>query len=197
MPDFDQIIQQFSYLGVFIWFLVFDQITPIPEEVVLVTLGYLSNHGLLNPIGAAVAALTGLVIIDNTYFYAATSGKRLFRRFHKNTNKGLVEKFKLRVQENAWQTLLIMAFFPKLRFLGPIVAASAGLTWKKFLLIDIVGAVAYVTFYMLLGIFFEHQLKIITDEIESLQHSLFAIIVGILTIALFWLARKLLKKIKP
>lgn len=195
MPDFNHIITQFSYLGVFIWFLIFDQITPIPEEIVLITLGYLSHHGLLNPIGAAIAAWLGLIIIDNTYFYAATSGGRFFQRFKRSANKGLVEQFKQRVAENAWGTLLVMAFVPKLRFFGPIVAAAANLKWRKFLFIDGVGAAAYVLVYMALGIFFEHQLKMITDEIHYLQHSIFAIIIAILAILLFWIVRRLLKKV--
>ncbi|MGH2565667.1 MAG: hypothetical protein ACRDE5_14215, partial [Ginsengibacter sp.] len=39
MPDFTQFIEKWGYLGIFIWFITFDQITPIPEEISLLLVG--------------------------------------------------------------------------------------------------------------------------------------------------------------
>ena len=44
--DITHYIAHYSYLGIFIWFFLIDQLTPIPEELVLVTVGYLTHSDL-------------------------------------------------------------------------------------------------------------------------------------------------------
>ena len=34
-PQFSPFIQHFGYLGIYIWFITFDQLTPFPEEISL------------------------------------------------------------------------------------------------------------------------------------------------------------------
>ena len=47
MNDFQELILQYSYIGIFLWFVFFDQITPIPEELVLITMGFIANKAAM------------------------------------------------------------------------------------------------------------------------------------------------------
>lgn len=188
MNDFQELILQYSYIGIFLWFVFFDQITPIPEELVLITMGFIANKGHINPILAGASALIGLVIIDNVYYGLGKSGKSLFNRFRKDAEKELMARLKTRIKQHDWQTIFMMSYFPKLRFITPFVAAAAGIPWTRFAIINAASSATYVTLYILLGIFFEYQLKEIKLEILMLYISIFTLIIGI--IVFIWIFRK-------
>lgn len=188
MTDFQELLLRYSYLGIFLWFVFFDQITPIPEELILITMGFLSNQGHLNAALGGAAALTGLVIVDNVFYWFGKSGKFIYRRLRKPSGKVMIEKFKSRIQKHAWQTIFMMSYFPKLRFITPFLAAAAGIRWQRFAVINATSSATYVCLYILLGIFFERQLKEIKLEVLMIYISIFTFIIGI---AFFiWIFRK-------
>jgi membrane-associated protein len=178
MTDFQVLLLQYSYLGIFLWFVFFDQITPIPEELVLITMGFLANQGHIHPILAGATALIGLVIIDNVYYGLGKSGKMLFK-LRKASTIALIERFKKRIQRHAWQTIFMMSYFPKLRFITPFLAAAAGIGWIRFAIINATSSATYVTLYILLGIFFERQLKEIELEVLMIYITIFTFIIGV------------------
>lgn len=188
MSEFQALLLQYSYVGIFLWFVFFDQITPIPEELVLITMGFLANQGHLNPVLAGVTALAGLIIIDNVYYGFGHSGKMLFQRWRKPSEIALVERFKKRIQLRAWETIFMMSYFPKLRFITPFLAAAANINWVRFAIINATSSATYVTLYILLGIFFEHQLEAIKLEVLMIYITVFTIIIGI--IVFVWIFRK-------
>lgn len=65
--DISQYVYHFSYLGIFLWFAVIEQFTPIPEDVSLITIGYISMHTPLDPWLASGVSLIGLLTADNVF----------------------------------------------------------------------------------------------------------------------------------
>ncbi len=188
MTDFQELIEQFSYFGIFLWFAFFDQITPIPEELVLITMGFIANQGHLDPVLAGIAAVGGLVAIDNIYYGLGKSGKFLFNQLGKASNLEVIEKFKIRIIEHDWQTIFMMSWFPKLRFITPFIAAAASIKWLRFAIINALSSMTYVILYILLGIFFEEQLEAIRLEMLMVYITIVMLIVGILVFV--WIFRK-------
>lgn len=92
--DIADYIQQFSYLGIFIWFLVIEQLTPIPEEVSLISLGYLCMHNHLDLFIAGGFSLAGLLITDNGLFYLSAKGRLLTDKLTRNYNGKVMSKLK-------------------------------------------------------------------------------------------------------
>ncbi len=191
MTDFQELIQQFSYLGIFFWFAFFDQITPIPEELVLITMGFIANQGHIDPVLAGITALGGLMVIDNIYYGLGKSGKILFNRFRKAPDLEIIERFKTRIVEHDWQTIFMMSYFPKLRFITPFLAAAAGIGWLRFAIINAASSATYVALYILLGIFFEKQLQSIRLEMLMIYITIAMLVVGI--VVFLWIFRKPLK----
>lgn len=76
--SFNDFVIHYGYWGIFLFFITVDQLTPIPEEVTLIGLGYLSGHGFFNPIVASVFALTAFLLADTVYFFLARSGNSFF-----------------------------------------------------------------------------------------------------------------------
>ncbi|MDX1939823.1 MAG: VTT domain-containing protein [Saprospiraceae bacterium] len=188
MTDFQELIEQFSYLGIFLWFAFFDQITPIPEELVLITMGFIANQGHIHPLLAGLTALGGLIVVDNVYYGLGKSGKFLFNRLRKTSEMEMMERFKKRIVAHDWQTIFMMSYFPKLRFITPFLAAAAGIKWLRFAIINAASSATYVTLYILLGIFFEHQLESIKLEMLMIYITVFTLIIGI--IVFIWIFRK-------
>lgn len=188
MSEFQELLLQYSYLGIFLWFVFFDQITPIPEELVLISMGFLANQGHIHPVLAGAAALVGLVIIDNVYYGLGKSGNMLFKRWRKDAEIALIERFKIRIQRHDWQTIFMMSYFPKLRFITPFLAAAAGIAWVRFAIINAASSATYVTLYLLLGIFFEYQLEEIKLETLMIYITIFTLIIGI--VFFVWIFRK-------
>jgi membrane protein DedA with SNARE-associated domain len=121
-------------------------------------------------------------------------GNKLTRKLTDKTNTQLLDRLKQKLQQNAKKTLIIMALLPKLRFLSPIIAATANISWKLFFFVNSAATVFYATAYMLIGILFHKQLGILIRELKYWQHIIFiASMVGI-AIFLILTIRKLVKK---
>lgn len=192
MQEIPGYIYHLSYVGIFIWFAFLEQITPVPEEVSLISIGYISMHDTLNPFIAAAVAVAGLLTADNIIFYLSLKGNKLIDKLTGKASKKLVEKMKESLKQNATKTLIVMALLPKIRFLSPVLSAAASIKWKLFFYINSVVTVVYVIVYMLIGILFQKQLQYIFHELELWQHVIFVLAMLIIAILLFKRIKKML-----
>src|ERR1700716_292775 len=92
--DLSHYIYQFSYLGIFLWFVVIEQVTPVPEEVSLMTVGYISVHSSLNPFICWSVSLGGLLIADNLLFYLSHTGNKITKKWLRKVNSRWIHKIK-------------------------------------------------------------------------------------------------------
>lgn len=192
--DLPGYIYHLSWFGIFLWFAFLEQLTPVPEEISLMTLGYIAITTSLNPLISGGVATIGLLTADNLLFYLSLKGNKLTRKLTDNTNTQLLDRLKRNLQHHAKKTLIIMALLPKLRFLSPVIASSAGISWKLFFFINSAATVFYVAVYMLIGILFHRQLGAVLHKVKLWQHIIFiGAMVGI-TVFLILTIRKLIVK---
>jgi len=176
----------FTYPGMFLWFAIIEQFTPIPEEVALMTVGYISVHSSLNAVLSAAVSVAGLLTADNIFFYLALKGNKLSERALKKVNHKLLDKMKDGLHKHAVKTLIIMALLPKLRFLSPVISATTGISWKLFMIVNTTVTAFYVTVYMFIGIFFHSQLNAILKKVQLAQHAIFIGVMILVGIAIIW-----------
>lgn len=196
---FSYIISQspLSYLGVFIWFLFLDQLTPIPEEVTLLSIGYIAEHHLINPYFAGLAAFMGLTIIDSVFYWLAYSGNKLINRFKNNISDKLQEKYLKGLKEHNVRTILILSFIPKVRFFSPIFAGMFHVRWQTFFVVNGIGTIIFIAGYIAAGMLFNKSLEYLLKEVELLRHSIFIVFMILITIGVFFkFTRKLIRKNK-
>lgn len=82
-PDkFESYIEHLGYIGILLWYTTVDQLTPIPEEITLLTIGYLAANNVFNPIIAGAVAFFAFIIVDLAYYLLARSGHKLVEKIN-------------------------------------------------------------------------------------------------------------------
>lgn len=185
--DFTYYILKFSYLGIFIWFAVIEQLTPIPEEVYLMSTGYIAVHAHMDIIFCGIAALAGLITTDNLLFFLALKGNKFSQKLLKKINHELLDKIKNKLQKRGAITIFIGALIPKLRFFNPLIAGSINIKFKIFFFANTLATLLYVAVYMLIGILFQRQLNYVLKKLSLVQHSIF---IGVMIIIAIFLIIK-------
>jgi len=185
-PGFSHFVTEFGYIVILIWFLTFDQLTPIPEEVSLLIVGYLSAHQVFDPILAGACCLAGFLTIDTAYFFLSKKGNSLIKKRIKGSSK-FMEAYKNKLRTNTPEAILILCFIPRMRMFAPILAGSMRLWFKKFLLFDSIALIVFTTVYLLVGIIFNKSLEKLISKTKGLQNIVFfwAVFVIAVSIILF------------
>lgn len=188
--DISSYIHQFSYWGIFLWFLVIEQLTPIPEEVSLISLGYICIHNHLSLLVAGGVSLAGLLITDNALFYLSVKSRRYTGQLTKNYNGKLMSRLKKDLKTHTTRTLILCALLPKVRFLSPIIAATSGIGWKKFFIVNSLTTLSYVAVYVCSGILFHQGLARVLSQMQMVQHIVFIGIIVVIFISVLIKFRK-------
>ncbi len=184
-PSFSGFVENLGYIGIFIWFISLDQFTPIPEEITLLTIGYLAAHGIFNPFIAGIVSLVAFLAVDTAYYFLARSGNEFFQRFYKKKHRPFMDKYKKNIQENLPRTLIVLCFIPRMRMFGPITVGMMKLPYKRFILFDGIGVAIFTAIYISLGTVFRKSL-----ELAELKHVIFiCAMVGLAVIIFIFMRR--------
>src|ERR1041385_8138902 len=98
--DLSYYTETLGYLGIFIFFITLDQITPIPEEVSLLTIGYLASKSVFDPFIAGIIALFSFLLVDSAYFFVLKTGKKWSRKLVKKKDHSLLGRVKNKLKNN-------------------------------------------------------------------------------------------------
>ncbi|HTL81251.1 MAG TPA: DedA family protein [Bacteroidia bacterium] len=186
--DPDQFIVHFGYAGIFLFFITIDQFTPLPEEITLLSLGYLCSAGIFNPFLAGIASLAGFITVDVIYYFLSRSGSGFIKRITGKTRNRFAERYGERLKDHFAKTLLILCFIPRMRMFGPVFSGMMKLPFRKFLLFDMIGLVLFTAIYLSIGIVFHRSLHAVFAEVETTQHIIFfsAMLVGAIVVIFFF-----------
>jgi len=171
-PQFSPFIQHFGYLGIYIWFISFDQITPFPEEISLLIVGYLSALGVFNPILAGACSLLGFFTIDTIYFFLSKKGSAFIRKKTKGLSD-LMQRYRDKIKQHSLKAFFILCFIPRMRLFAPILAGSSGYSYKRFFLLDGAALFVFTAIYTSLGLIFYKSLSHLISEVKGLQNIIF------------------------
>ena len=146
-PAFTNFIERFGYIGIFFWFISFDQLTPLPEEISLLLIGYLCAHQIFNPVFAGLVSLLGFLTIDIIYFMLSKKGSSFIKKKTKGSSS-LMAKYRNLLKEHTVKGFFILCFIPRMRLFAPILAGSMKFSFKKFLLLNGLALVLHTTIYI-------------------------------------------------
>jgi membrane protein DedA with SNARE-associated domain len=171
-PQFSPYIQHFGYLGIYIWFISFDQITPFPEEISLLIVGYLSALGVFNPVLAGACSLLGFFTIDTVYFFLSKKGSAFIRRKTKGLSN-LMQRYRDKIKKHSLKAFFILCFIPRMRLFAPILAGSSDYSYKRFFLLDGSALLVFTALYTSLGLIFYKSLSKLISQVNGLQNIIF------------------------
>jgi membrane-associated protein len=165
-------------------------ITPfLPGDSLLFAIGALAAGDSLN-LWAVLALLTLAAILGDTVNYHAghfigthifTDNARILKKKHLDRTHEFYEKY-------GGKTIIIARFVPIVRTFAPFVAGAGAMSYGRFILYNVVGAVLWVWSMTLLGYFF--------GRTEFVQKNFGVVLIAIIVISIlpgvfeFWRARR-------
>lgn len=188
--EFESYIAHLGYIGIFIWFTTIDQLTPVPEEGTLLTIGYMAANNIFNPLIAGSISLLAFLSVDIVYYFLARSGNKLITKISRGNNK-LISNYIDGLKKHMVRSLFILCFIPRMRLFGPILVGSLNLPFKKFLLTDWLALSLFTALYISLGVLFHKTLYNLLKELELLRHSIFILLVMVIVVLIvIWMRKR-------
>jgi len=194
-PSFTEYLEHFTYIGVFVWFTVFDFIAPFPDEISLLTVGYLASLAYFDPFLVGAVAVLSFLATDAISFFLARAGSTAIKRRMKKPERHSIRAYVARnLEKNLPGTIITICFIPRMRLWGPLVAGSSGIAYKKFIAFDAIGVALFTILYESLGYFFGVSLSAIFAELKSMQTAIFVSILLVLGLILIFISNKVAEK---
>ena len=182
------LLGQLSYWGIFGLSLLANLVIPVPEEIFLLGLGYLSGgeSPVLNPYITALIVIPGLLLSDIFLYTLARKGnkyvailERRLRNFKFTRDREFVERHILKI-------IFISRFVIQFRFVGPVLAGTTNISWKKFIAWDAFALAVYVPLVIATGNFFHARIAQVINGIGVVKNYIL-LIVGLLVFV--WLVK--------
>jgi membrane-associated protein len=172
------LLHQFSYLGIFLLLAAGAIVLPVPEEITLLTAGYLVALGVINAYIGIVVAVAGLLAGDTFLFSLARVGSTYAHKLRTRVNKIGLEKTWIFSPKQPLRAVFILRFLTGLRFIAPIYAGFEEAKWKWFLLVDLLAIVIFVPVMFGLGYAFHASIIAFVAGFEVVRHTVLIIVLG-------------------
>jgi membrane-associated protein len=153
------LVQQYhNYIYVILFFVIFCEtglvITPfLPGDSLIFATGALAAMNTLNPFVVFAVMLFASICGDNVnyrighYFSDKLKNQKKIR-FIKTE---YLEKTHSFYEKHGGKAVILAKFMPIIRTFSPFVAGVGAMTYKRFLFFDVIGSLAWVSFFFLLG----------------------------------------------
>ena len=191
MPGFDFIIgylDSLSYLGIFLVFLFY--FIPIPEEVLLLGIGYLVDVGDLNIYAAIAVSVAGIVAGDNMWYWLGRSHSRITAKLRNRIGEERVAAYEKMLKKHTGKYIFLSRFIPGTRAIGPSLTGSMNLKHKHFWLFNIMAVFIYAPIFIFLGYFFNYNLEVVMNKIVSVRHIVFILFISLVGLTAAFIINK-------
>lgn len=143
----------------------------LPGDTLLFTAGFLVQAKIL-PIGIewlALGVFTAAVLGDTVgYLFGQKVGRKLYERknsrFFKKEHLEAAEKF---YEKYGGKTIIAARFLPAIRTFAPIVAGASKMSYQRFLLFNVIGALLWAVGVSCLGYFLGGWFKSMGLDIDQ------------------------------
>ena len=187
-------VNNFSYLGIFL-FLAIIAILPIPEEIILLLIGYFAGFGFadLNPI--LLSGTLGVLVGDNLLFFLSRHSSQYVNKYKKKLAPKIFTKYEKLMHDHIGKSIFLLRFIMGLRFLGPILAGSSKVKWIKFLFFNSLAVVIFAPFFIYMGYYFNTALSLVIKKLFFIKHFILIIILILFTFGvIMFIKKKFIKK---
>ncbi len=156
--DLKGLIQTVGYLGVFTIVFVESGLLVgffLPGDSLLFTAGFLASQGFFDIKVLAVGCFIAAVLGDSVgYSIGHRYGKRIFNKedsifFHKNHLVTAENYYKI----HGGKTIILARFMPIIRTFAPVVAGIGSMSYKSFLIYNLIGAFLWAVCVTVAGYF--------------------------------------------
>lgn len=174
-----------SYGGMFIVAILSNMVIPVPEEIILLAVGYLTGIGVfMYPVVMAIF-IAGMLLSDYILYSLSLHGSKLVKKLRDRLAKRGLLKNERYTKKHIKKIIFFSRFLVYLRFIGPVVAGSSHTPRKTFLTYDFLALVVYVNVFLGLGNYFHNQISVVQAGIARFSNYLLTGLILVGTIFLF------------
>lgn len=152
-------------------------VTPIlPGDSLLFAAGAIAAAGQLNVLVICALLLIAAILGDTVnYWIGRRTGTYLPRRFPKIIKQKYLDQTHTFYERYGGKTIIIARFVPIVRTFAPFVAGAGAMTYGRFMLYNVVGAVLWVGLLVPAGYFFA--------EVPIVKNNFSVVILAIIVIS--------------
>lgn len=131
-------------------------VTPfLPGDSLLFAAGAIAALGTLNPAVLVVLLIVAAILGDTVnYWVGKWVGPRAFSGEIRFLKKEYLDRTHAFYERHGGKTIILARFVPIVRTFAPFVAGVGAMTYSKFLVYNVVGAVVWVGLFVPIGYFF-------------------------------------------
>lgn len=165
-----------SYLGIFGISLLANLIIPVPEEVVLLALGYAAHAGGVEVFYVIPIVIAGLLVSDIGLYILSHNRNRLVTYLYKKIFASRFADKEAWMQNNIERVMFFSRFLIQLRFLGPFMAGQLNVKFKKFITYELAALVLYVPLLIWTGWYFHSRVERIVEGVGMVRNIIFIVL---------------------
>lgn len=177
-------VEHFSYWAIFAFALFSGYFIPIPEEIILLIVGFLAWSNVIHIVPAVFVVIIAFIIGDNILFkLTLKNNKHVAKLIHEVLSLEIVAKRRAFLEKHIGATIFASRFMPFLRFVGPVFSGYVKADEKKFMIFNTLAIVIYAPFVIWVGYFFNEYFSEMVTEISKIKHILYIlvlIVIGLL-----------------
>ena len=132
-------------------------ITPfLPGDSLLFAVGSLAAINALDVWTASALLITAAILGDTVnYWIGNYVGPKVFHEEHSRfLNKEYLQRTHAFYEKHGGKTIILARFLPIIRTFAPFVAGIGSMTYRRFILFNVVGGVTWVLLFVSAGYFF-------------------------------------------
>ena len=180
-----ELFGRFHYLAPFTVLLLCGIGFPLPEEVTLIGSGVLLHQGKVEFVPISLVCSAAILLGDSIpYFLGRRFGPSAMRSrwLAKILHPERFARFQKRYDEHHNWAIFTCRFLPGLRIPGYFLAGTMGMSFARFIVLDIAGVLISVPVSIWFGKLFGDSIEELTKKIKELNHILAFAIVAILAV---------------
>ena len=171
-----------SYIGIFGVSLLANVVIPIPEEIILLALGFLAGSGKVDPFIIIAVIIAGLFTSDILMFELSRRGNKLITLFYERFFAARLADKREWIENHIEKVIFASRFLVQLRFLGPFMAGQTQkVSRRTFITYDMAALVVYVPILIWAGDYFQDRIEFIADGVGRVRN-LILIVIGVLVL---------------
>lgn len=171
-----------TYGGMFILALISNMVVPVPEEIILVIVGYFTAKGKFNFLYSYGIFMIGMFISDTILYYMAYKGAKITKRFYKKIENNRYLKDEGFVKKHIKKIIIFSRFLMYLRWIGPVLSGITRVRYKTFAIYNFFALLVYVPLVLFLGFYFENYIDKIISDVNRIRNTFLMILSIILII---------------
>lgn len=182
--------QQASYLGIALTLAMTGIIIPIPEEIALVSVGYIAAIGFHSIWLIIFFSIIGILAGDCCVFFLSRHGSPLLQGLMRRINEDTVIRYQKHMEHYAFLTIFLLKFAVGLRLLGIVLAGSLHVKPSKFILAEVAALSIYTPLFILLGYHFHETISSLIPDVYAIRHGIAIAVFVAMTLGITYLIHK-------